>query len=442
MEPFENQKLSTWYGRLVVVAIVVACALPIANIGADAASGKCPKAGKQQIVRKVKYMCVKSGRTLIWQIQKPSSTTATASTTTTTTATATTTTTVVDLSVDSSISTAEKLSALNDCKIPAATGGTFSSGFPRSASLPSSTGTLKILVVPLIFDDLLYTTSTESLLKDAYEKVKNYYRTVSFSRAGVDVSFADPSLWVTLSGTAFSRMDRNQTKTPLIREAIGVLSSRTNLTPYHVVSFVTGVDSRQFGSESFGAGSGTYSTNTRFAATLDTGENVGKWRIIAHEIAHAWLGYQDLYGLSNWTQYVGGWDLMELPQSAASELISWHRFLSGWISDNLVRCVSRTQATTNFVAPLSSSRETPKSIIVKLGSNTVLVIERRIPTEFDAVNDSVIVYFVDTSIATGAGPIRLRGALTKVGDQVTTDGVKISIIKTNSTGSLIEVAPA
>jgi len=433
MESLEDKKWSMWLRKLVVVGLVVACALPFANIGADAASSKCPKAGKQQIVGKVKYLCVKSGKSLIWQIQKPSTTTATASTTTTT---------VVDLSVDSSISTAEKLSALNDCKIPAVASGATSSGFPRSASLPSSTGTLKILVVPLIFDDLLYTTSTESLLKDAYEKVKNYYRTVSFGRAGVDVSFADPSLWVTLSGTASSRMDRNQTKTPLIREAIGVLSSRTNLTPYDVVSFVTGVDSRQFGSESFGAGSGTYSTNTRFASTLDTGENVGKWRIIAHEIAHAWLGYQDLYGLSNWTQYVGGWDLMELPQSAASELISWHRFLSGWISDNLVRCVSRTQATTNFVAPLSSSRETPKSIIVKLGSNTVLVIERRTPTEFDAVNDSVIVYFVDTSIATGAGPIRLRGALAKVGDQVTTDGLKISIIKTNSIGSLIEVAPA
>jgi hypothetical protein len=40
MEPLENQKLSTWYRRFVVVAIVVACALPIANIGADAASGK------------------------------------------------------------------------------------------------------------------------------------------------------------------------------------------------------------------------------------------------------------------------------------------------------------------------------------------------------------------------------------------------------------------
>ena len=133
MEPFEKQKLSTWYGRLIVVAIVVACAFPIANIGADAASGKCPKAGKQQTVRNVKYMCVKSGRALIWRVQKPSTTTVAA---TTTTATATTTTTVVDLSVDSSISTAEKLSALNDCKIPAIAGGTFSSGFPRSASLP------------------------------------------------------------------------------------------------------------------------------------------------------------------------------------------------------------------------------------------------------------------------------------------------------------------
>ena len=128
MEPFEKQKFSTWYGRLVVVAIVVACALPIANIGADAASGKCPKAGKQQIVGKAKYLCVKSGKSLIWRIQKPSTTTATA--TTTTTATATTTTTVVDLSVDSSLSTAEKLSALNDCKIPSVAGGATSSGFP------------------------------------------------------------------------------------------------------------------------------------------------------------------------------------------------------------------------------------------------------------------------------------------------------------------------
>lgn len=433
MESIKNQKLSMWLRKLVVVGLVVTCALPIADIGADAASSKCPRVGRQQIVGKVKYLCVKSGKSLIWQIQKPGTTTTTASTTTTT---------VVDLSVDSSISTAEKLAAISDCKIPFIAGGAHSSGFPRSASLPLSTGTLKILVVPLIFDDLLYTNSTASLLKDSYEKVKSYYKSVSYGRAGIDVSFADPSLWVTLSGTASSRMDRNQTKTPLVREAIGILSSRTNLAPYDLVSFVTGVDSRQFGSEGFGAGSGTYTTNARFPATFDTGENVGKWRIIAHEIGHAWLGYQDLYGLADWTQYVGGWDLMELPSSAASELISWHRFLSGWISDNLVRCVSQTQVTTNFVAPLSSNKETSKSIVVKLGSNTALVIERRIPTEFDAVIDSVIVYLVDTSIATGAGPIRLRGALTKVGDQITTDGVKISIIKMNSTGSLIDVAPA
>lgn len=434
MASVESGKLSMWLRHSVVVLLVVVFAMPFTNVGANAASSKCPKAGKQQIVGKAKYLCVKSGKSLIWRIQKPS--------TKPTSTGVTTTTTVVDLSVDNSISTAEKLSAVSECKIPFIAGGATSSGFPRSASLPSSTGTLKILVVPLIFDDLLYTNSTESLLKDSYEQVKNYYKSVSYGRAGIDVSFADPSLWVTLSGTASSRMDRNQTKTPLVREVIGMLSSRTNLAPYDLVSFVTGVDSRQFGSESFGAGSGTYATNARFAATLDTGENVGKWRIIAHEIGHAWLGYQDLYGLINWIQYVGGWDLMELPESAASELISWHRFLSGWISDNLVRCVSRTQATTNFVAPLSSSRETPKSIIVKLGSNTVLVIERRIPSVFDAVSDSVIVYLVDTSIATGSGPIRLRGTLTKVGDQITTDGVKISIINSNSTGSLIEVAPA
>ena len=434
MASIEYRKLSIWLRHSFVVVLVVVFAMPFTNIGANATSSKCPKAGKQQIVGKAKYLCVKSGKSLIWQIQKPN--------TKPTSTGATTTTTVVDLSLDGLISTAEKLSAVSECKIPFIAGGTTSSGFPRSASLPSSTSTLKILVVPLIFDDLPYTTSTASLLKDSYEKVKNYYKSVSYGRAGIDVSFADPSLWISFSATAPSRMDRNQTKTPLVREAIGILTSRTNLAPYDLVSFVTGVDSRQFGSEGFGAGSGTYATNARFPATLDTGENVGKWRIIAHEIGHAWLGYQDLYGLTNWTQYVGGWDLMELPESAASELISWHRFLSGWISDNLVRCVNRNQVTTSFVAPLSSNIETPKLIVVKTGSNTVLVIERRMPTEFDVVNDSVIVYFVDTSFATGAGPIRLRGALTKVGDQITTDGVKISIIKTNSTGSLIEVAPA
>ena len=417
-------------GRL--LAVVLAIALPISNIRADAASSKCSRIGLQQKVGKAKYLCVKSGKKLIWQIQKPSATSATT----------TTTTTIVDLSVDKSISTAEKLFSISECKIPAVTGGAISSGFPRPASLPSATGNLKILVVPLIFDDLLYTTSTANLLKNSYEKVKNYYKSVSYGRAGIDVSFADQSLWVTLSGSAASRMDRNQTKTPLIREAIGILSSRANLDQYGLVSFVTGTDSRQFGSEGFGAGSGTYTTNARFPATLDTGENVGKWRVIAHEIAHAWLGYQDLYGLNNWTQYVGGWDLMELPESAASELISWHRFLSGWIPDSSVRCVNRDQVTTNFIAPLSSSKETPKSIIVKTGINTVLVIERRIPTEFDLIADSVIVYLVDTSIATGAGPIRLRGTLAKVGDQISTDGLKITIVKSNATGSLVEIAPA
>jgi hypothetical protein len=38
MESLEDKKWSMWLRKLVVVGLVVACALPFANIGADAAS--------------------------------------------------------------------------------------------------------------------------------------------------------------------------------------------------------------------------------------------------------------------------------------------------------------------------------------------------------------------------------------------------------------------
>ena len=51
-------------GRL--LAVVLAIALPISNIRADAASSKCSRIGLQQKVGKAKYLCVKSGKKLIW----------------------------------------------------------------------------------------------------------------------------------------------------------------------------------------------------------------------------------------------------------------------------------------------------------------------------------------------------------------------------------------
>ena len=133
---------------------------------------KCTKVGTFRTARKVKYQCQKSSKGLRWAMTSSKNTANTSSTTTTT---------LAPIYLDSEITDVSKLLAAQECQIKDATfntndgSGTKSSGFPRPAQFPSSTGQLRVFVVPVNFNDLFFSSVDARSIEATYAKANSYF---------------------------------------------------------------------------------------------------------------------------------------------------------------------------------------------------------------------------------------------------------------------------
>ncbi len=353
-----------------------------------------------------------------------------------------------EFSSDPSISPASLLAVADECKISNSTKqlnnpgeASTGSGFPRSPDLPASDRDLKVLVVPVSFTDFKFDESTYNSVKDAYKKVAELFTSVSYGRATVQATFTIEEDWLYLDGTLGENGLGNRDKSDVfVRAILNQYLEAHSLDGYDVVEFITKNDSPMYDLQintALNAGNSRYGTQLPISAVLNAGI-VGRYRIHAHELGHAWLGFDDLYDLGTSEKYLGGWDLMD-GAGGISELSSWLRWLPGWIEDEQVRCITEPGASKHFLSPLNFASEQPKMIVVKLSKVSGLVIELRVPTKFDFNKESVVVYVVDTRYLSGTGPMRLRGVLEAEGESLSTDGIDISLERFDPAGALLSV---
>ena len=140
-----------------------------------------------------------------------------------------------------------------------------------------------------------------------------------------------------------------------------------------------------------------------------------KW--FNHENLHT-MGLVDLYAFSGAGQFrfTGQWSLMGDISGAGPELFGWERWLLGWLSDAQVACLG-TGNSTLALAPLSGggSAAAARLVVVPTPSSlntTGVVVEYRAPLNYDATipKAGLLIYFMDTSFATGEGPLRVLNA--------------------------------
>lgn len=391
---------------------------------ANKAGGACSKAGATAKVGKTTLTCKKVGKKLVWVSGAAA-------------------VVVEDLGKDPSISPVSALSSADVCKITDATNpGVFSSAFPRSPQLTPATRDARVLVLPVSFSDFKFDDGSYELVKLAYTKVVKLFTAMSYGRATIAPTFAAKGDWLELSSTVGENgLQDKHLASDVARRFLALYATTHSLANYDIVDLVTKNDSPNYLLQvniAMPSGVSTYGTGLAVAATLNAGI-IGRFRTHSHELAHAWLGYEDLYGFDTLEKYLGGWDLMD-GAGGITELTAWSRWLAGWVTDSQVRCISTPGTTTHFVSALSANVSTPKMIVAKLGDSSALVIELRVPTEFDLSEQSVVVYVVDTKYPSGYGPIRLRGTLTAAGGVITTDGVTVTLGKMNSAGAVITVA--
>ena len=415
----------------------------VSNAAPQVVGTKCVKAGSFRTAKNVKYQCKKSAQGLRWvKASKP----VTPINTTTTTAT-TTTSTTIPLYSDPEITDVKYLLNLQECQIRDATPmlpSIISSGFPRSSSLRSGFGQLEVLVIPVNFTDLTFGATDAAEQEAAYAKANSFYKAMSYGKAAVKMDLAPSPFWVdtgeTVEQNGIINTPPQWDASNFYRKIIEIYFRDKPISGYDVVEVTTAYSTRLAIGTANQAGGGNYGTGKSFAGIQFLGGRpTGRWSGIAHELGHAWLGFEDLYSFNGGNSF-GRWDLM----SGGPEFSGWSRFLAGWIETNWVRCANPRTATRHYLSALNAdmSEDKPRMLVLPLNSQSAIVAELRTPTVWqpDINKPTLLVYRVDTGIQHGNGPITEVGTINQNGGTLTSDGVKITIKGINASGVIVDIS--
>lgn len=178
---------------------------------------------------------------------------------------------------------------------------------------------------------------------------------------------------------------------------------------------------------------------------------------LLHELVHI-FGIPDLYtNVAPHHQYAGAWDIMGQVEPLGNGLLGWHKWKMGWL-DEEVTCLDKTGDITITLAPMEGAG-TSKLLAVRTGASTAYAVEYRTKVGHNsrACTEGVLVYEVDTSVASGQGPLRIKparpdgadlqtcgylyNAPLRAGDVVedTADGVRVEVISMDAAGATVKV---
>lgn len=176
----------------------------------------------------------------------------------------------------------------------------------------------------------------------------------------------------------------------------------------------------------------------------------------AHETGHM-FGLTDIRDTTDVTRQdssdLGVFDLMN--SSIAPELLAWNRYMLGILNDDQVRCVTKSEPTTHFLAPVAKRTTETKMVVIPISKYKAVVVESRKNLGFDvnlgSSNEGAIVYTLDTTIPYRKSTMKIvpspsatdtmwrRDAALKVNESVTVWGYKITNIESGDFGDVVKV---
>ncbi|MBX9603462.1 MAG: IPT/TIG domain-containing protein [Bryobacteraceae bacterium] len=136
-----------------------------------------------------------------------------------------------------------------------------------------------------------------------------------------------------------------------------------------------------------------------------------RWHVIPHETGHL-MGLPDLYLFTGSDVHApaGAWDNMGLI-TAGAHFTAWQKRKLGWLDATQFLCATAPSMTVEL-APLESSAGV-RGVAVQTSPTRALVAEVRRRTGQDAglCDEGLLVYSVDSSVASGSGPLVVQRAV-------------------------------
>jgi M6 family metalloprotease-like protein len=340
-------------------------------------------------------------------------------------------------------------------------------GLPKPAHRLPSVGYVRTVVLFADFPDVPASQTPQEVFAAISPNAEKFFADISYGRMCWTL---EPHLiWLRLSqssayyaqgvGTPGQPPDpvRHQ---EFIQEAVTLADPDVDFSTADSVVVMIPSNATAVGSgPAFGANAGQgYSADGRtFSNGLTSGADMPGWgfRWLNHESGHT-MGLPDLYAnpsdAATQHRFVGGFGLMGLISGNAPEYFAFERWQLGWLFDRQIVCLESGDETVTLNAIESTGGR--KAVIVPRSRSKAVVVEsrRRLGYDVNLVKPGALVYVVDTSVASGQGPLVVHPVLENdpfrdrsplgVGESTTVEDVRITSLSDREDGDVVRIEVA
>ncbi len=441
---------------LLTVTLTLGLLQPIAT-AAPKPGTACKKAGQSSTSAGIKYTCVKSGKKLVWNkgvaLKKAEP------------APAPSAETKVEvknlLSSDPRITPFSALTSMDICKTVDKTpdyawGGKIlhRNGFPRPDISVAGKKSAKILVVPIIFNDLPFReekiqrgqifSSDVDLLNETIPLIKESFKSLSVKRFEVEIEVLPKSQWFVFNrDNPLSGVWGVDNFTTLM-EIIEKEKPDFNFDGYDTFAFISG--NGLPGQMGLGSAQASHprvkNSKSGFINAILMLGGITNTTLWVHEFGHSLFSFEDLYLFSQASSGAprklgelsvpSKWDLMS--DSSKVSLLGWNKFLIGWLYDSEVRCISEQKSTIHYLSNRETSNDT-KLLTINLAPGVTLAAEAK---NASGTDKGLLLYLIDTYTSHGEGPILTQNTLITKGQSKSWLGWQFNVLDSNEEGVLIE----
>jgi M6 family metalloprotease-like protein len=344
------------------------------------------------------------------------------------------------------------LPSITACRLPRTFNGA-ALGFPRAANRLTTIGNVRVTVLFTDFSDAAATRTPQNAFALISPTAEKYYTAVSYGKMNlilepnyVWLRMSKPSTDYGWTGLTFA------SHKAYIQEAIDLAGSSVNYSASDAIVVISNPDAGALtNGPAFvpNPGDGVIAGGRMISSAATSGRDLLFWGAfwLNHEIGHT-MGLADLYSyagpISTQHHFVGVYSMMGLIAGPAREYFAWERWNLGWLEDDQVTC-AQPGATTVTLTPVERASGS-KMLVVPVGLTTAVVVESRRVEGYDASGfaPGVLVYYIDTSIASGAGELKVLpindadpnklSAPLGVGQSLTFRGVTVTFVSQDAAG--------
>ena len=446
------------------------------------AGTSCKKVGQVKKSKGLSFVCVKQGKKTTWKKQassapKPSPTssstpTSNPSPTPTPTPIASPNVTPTQTPTPTPIETTNALSfkKLSDCQVTTNVQDSEHYGFPRPTDAIPTLGEKKAIVLFVYFDDLpAQQKQIDEWKNNQIPTFETYIEKMSYGKLKYKVDTFDTFLHIKKSVLSYNLdtahgtpMKPNANFGGLIKDAADLADPFIDFSKYEFLNVVTPATDK-IGFEGAAGVRLTYDgkefNRATFGPIREYVDDPTKRIWFLHESGHT-MGLFHQFNLgSEWSWGMSGfpiWSAMATGISPMPEFMAWEKFLLGWFSEDQVRCINgfgRENYTTKLTS-LSEKDDGAKVLMARISSHQILVVESRRSSDLGAMTKSeegALVYLVDANIKSNNGAViplyakqsnrdRYLIGTMQEGQSITSNGIKVEVLKNELDGDIVRIS--